>query len=318
MKTNNLFRIALLAAAVTFVVACQKSQSASSPTSNTDVQTAADDQSMVSTQNDAVSDDATTALNMNASISGGASVSEIAKSGSSTLGIDVNLKSFCDAQVSFDTANGDKIITIVYTGNDCLGRFTRTGKIVISMVKGTHWRDQGAVVNISVDALTITRKSDGKSIVINGTKTITNTSGGLLLDLATTDSIVHDFAANWNVTFPNGKSRTWTSTKHRVFTYNNGILETTTGSETGVNRFGVGFNLWITQPKTIAQSCDFSLTAGQDSITRTDNITSVITYGLNSSGGAQTSCPLPSGYYYAELVWTNGNNGKQYTFIYPY
>jgi hypothetical protein len=103
-----------------------------------------------------------------------------------------------------------------------------------------------------------------------------------------------------------------------VFTYSNGLVETTTGSETGTNRFGVGFQLWITQPKVIVQSCDFNLSAGQDSITRTDNITSVVTYGLNSTGGAQASCPLPSGYYYAELVWSNGNNGKQYTYIYPY
>ncbi|HVM87988.1 MAG TPA: hypothetical protein VMT76_07345 [Puia sp.] len=319
MKTNNLFRIALLAVAVTFfAIACKKDNSASSgSTSSTDVQTAADDQSMLSTQNDALSDDATASLNANASISGASFDAEI-KAGSVSLGGSIALGSMCGATVTYDTANGNKIITIVYNGDDCVGRFTRTGKVVITMAQGSHWKDQGAVVNISVDTLTITRKRDGKSFVINGSKTITNTSGGLLADLATTDSIVHDFTANWTVTFPNGQSRTWTSTKHRVFTYSNGVVVTTTGSETGVNRFGVTFSLTITQPKVIAQSCDFSLTAGQDSITRSDNITSVITYGLDANGNVQTSCPLPSGYYYAKLVWTNGNNGKQYTYIFPY
>ncbi|MBS1947051.1 MAG: hypothetical protein JST47_04715 [Bacteroidetes bacterium] len=318
MKTNNLFRIALLAAGLTLVFACQKENSASSgPTSSTDVQTAADDQAMVSNQNDAISDDATAALNANASISG-ASFDAPVKSGAVSLGGNIALGSMCGATITYDTANGNRIVTIVYNGDDCVGRFTKTGKIVVTMAQGTHWKDAGAVVNISVDTLTITRKKDGKSIVINGSKTITNTSGGLLADLATTDSIVHDFTANWTITYQNGSSRTWTSTKHRVFTYNNGVVVTTTGSETGVNRFGVSFSLTITQPKVIAQSCDFSLVAGQDSITRSDNITSVITYGLDANGNVQSSCPLPNGYYYAKLVWANGNNGKQYTFIFPY
>jgi hypothetical protein len=323
MKTRILFRLSLVALAFAFsVTACKKdgsTSSSSSTTSTSDVQTATDDQSMVTTQNDAISGDATAALNANSSISGGTAYETPAsKGGSSTLGANITLRSLCGANVTYDTANGSRIVTIVYDGTDCLGRFTKTGKIVITMSNNGHWRTVGATVNIDVDSITLTRKSDGKSIIINGTKTITNTSGGLLLDLATLDSVVHDYTANLEITYPNGKTKTWTESKHHVFTYNGGLVETTTGGETGVNRFGVSYTVTITQPKVIAQSCDFNLVSGQDSLVRADNITSSITYGLTSTGAAQSSCPLPNSWLYAELIWKNGNNGKTYTYIFPY
>jgi len=314
--------MSLIAAALCFsVVACKKdSSSSSSATTNaSDVQTAADDQAMVSNQNDAVSDDATAALNTNASISGGSAYETPSyQGGANALGASVSLKSLCGSTLTIDTANGNKIITIVYNGNDCLGRFTKTGTIIITLSNNGHWRDKGATANIAVDTLTITRKSDGKAIVINGSKTITNTSGGLLLDLATVDSIVHDYSANFNITYPNGKTKSWTETKHHVFTYSNGLVETTTGGETGTSRYGISYSVTITQPKVIDQSCDFNLVAGQDSTSRADNITATLTYGLTSTGAVQSSCPLPNGWLYAELIWKNGNNGKQYTYIFPY
>ncbi len=326
MKTKNYLSMGLLAASFAVLFACKKdnSQSASQGSSTTaaSVQAAADDQTMVSNENDAISNDATGALNGNASISG-ASFNGTYNTGKADLGLGGSgvgngVLGFliCDATVTYDTTATTKTITIVYNGSNCQGNRIRTGTVIISVPRGQHWRDKGAVVNVAIDTLKITRVKDGKSIIINGTKTITNTSGGLLVDLATTDSIVHDFSDNMSITFNNGSVRTWQATKHRVFTYNNGIVVTTTGGATGTNRFGVDFTNTITVPKVIEQSCDMRLVSGQDSITRSDNITSVITYGLDSGGNPITSCP--NGYLYAKLVWTNNNNGKVYTFIYPY
>ncbi len=330
MKTKNYLRISLLAASFAVMFACKKDNSQSSTTSNAtsaaSVQTAADDQTMVSNENDAISNDATSALNGNVSIAG-ASLNGTDKAGGAVLGGGGVLGfSICDATVTYDTTSTTRTITIVYDGLNCQGNRIRTGTVIISVPRGQHWRDKGAVVNVSVDALKITRVRDGKSIIINGNKTITNTSGGLLVDLATTDSIVHDFSDNMSITFDNGSMRTWQVSKHRVFTYNDGIVVTTTGSHSdgtnnniaiwGTNRFGVSFTNFITVPKVIAQSCDVRLVSGQDSISRSDNITSVITYGLDAYGNPITSCP--NGYLYAKLVWTNGNNGKVYTFIFPY
>ena len=322
MKTSNLFRITLLAACIALVFACKKdNQSSSNNASNANVQTSADDQTMASNEDEAVSNDATAALSANVSIAG-SSMSPVVKSGSSVLGGDIGI---CDATVSFDTTGDTKTVTITYNGTNCWGNRTRTGTVTISIPKGVHWRDQGAVVTINVD-LTISRKRDGKSIVIKGTKTITNTTGGLLIDLASLGNIAHDISSTFTITFDNGTQRSWNVSKHRVFTYDNGIVITTTGThndgtnpdvaEWGTNRFGVAFESRITAPKVIAQSCDFRLTSGENTITRGDNITAVITYGLDSSGNPVTSCP--SGDYYAKLVWTNSATNKTYTYIFPY
>jgi len=60
MKTSNFIRITLMAASITCIFACKKdsSSSSSSTTSTTSIETAADDQAMVSNENDALDNDA--------------------------------------------------------------------------------------------------------------------------------------------------------------------------------------------------------------------------------------------------------------------
>jgi hypothetical protein len=316
MKTNNLVRISILASSMmVLIIACQKSSQSSSTTSTSSIETSADDQTMVSNENDALSNDATAAASANPSISG-ASFSQTPnlRSGGPVLGGDST--GICDANVVFDTTSDTKTITITYNGTNCWGNRTRTGTVTITAPREGYWNAPGASISLTVTNLKITRVSDGKYIVINGTKTITNTRGGLLIYLPNMDSIVHDITSSFIITFANGTTRTWGEQKHRVFTYNNGIVIKSTGGESGVNRYGVSFTTVIAQPKVIEQSCDFNLVSGKDSTTRTDNITSSTTFGLDVNGNPVSSCP--SGYYYAEFVWSNGNNGKTFTFIFPY
>ena len=318
MKTKSLSRLTILALSFSIVLlGCKKDNSNSSTNGSTaaNVQTSSDDLTMVSNESDAVSDDAVAALNGNVSVSG------------RTTGIDLTV---CDATITYDTTSSTKTITIVYNGSNCSGNRTRTGTVTIAVPLGQHWNKAGSLVTITIDALTITRLRDGKTIIINGTKTITNTSGGLIQNLATLGSIVNDVSANLSITFASGLTRSWQTSKHRVFTYNNGIVETVTGTHSdgtnndiatwGIDRFGVTFTHMITSTQVFAQSCNFELTSGEDSISRSDNISCAITYGLDASGNIEATCPITSagGYYYAELVWANGNNGKEYTFIYPY
>ena len=322
MKTKNLFRLTILAASFsTMLLGCKKDNSSSTTneaTTAANVQTSSDDLTMVSNESNAVSDDAVAALNGNVTVSGRID------------GVDNIDITVCDATITYDTTSTTKTITIVYNGDNCSGNRTRTGTVIIAVPRGQQWKKAGSSVTITIQELTITRIRDGKTIVINGTKTITNTSGGLIQNLATLGTIVNDVTANLSITFSSGLIRTWQVSRHKVFTYNNGIVETVTGTHSdgtnndiavwGINRFGVTFTDMITTPKVYSQSCDFELTSGQNSITRSDNISSVITYGLDSNGDPVTSCPVTStgGYYYAKLVWTNGNTGKVYTYIYPY
>jgi hypothetical protein len=325
--------IALCLLSCISIYSCKKDNSASQDTTSANLTTTGDDQQQVSNESDIISNDANTALNAESDFSGSNSSSvslagntEVNSVGGNTsMSALVNVHQLiCDATVTYDTANNQRIITIVYDGTNCWGNRTRTGTVIITLPVGQHWKDAGAFVNVTIDTLKITRLRDGKSIVLNGTKTITNVSGGLLKDLATLQTITHTIKGSLSIGFDNGTARSWNVSKQRVFTYDNGIVITTTGTysdgtdndiaEWGTNRFGEAFKSLISEPKVIRQDCDFRLVSGQNTVI-TDKGTSVITYGLNANGDP-TGCP-GTGTYYFKLVWT-GVNGKTFTIIRPY
>ncbi len=328
MKTMSLFRIAVIITCLGLFVACNKNSSGTNSTTTTvdDLQAQSDDQTMASNEDDAMNNDADAALSSNANVAGSSvnstqngTISEMGVNGTDSAAV------VCDATITFGTTDTTRTVTITYNGSNCWGNRTRTGSIIISIPLTVHWTDQGAVVTITVDNLKITRVRDNKSITFNGVKTITNVTGGLLKNLASLLTITHDISSTLTITYNNGKTATWNVSKHRVFTYNNGVEITTTGThndgtnadvaEWGTNRFGVSFESLITEPKVIDQSCDYRLTSGENEIINSKGATATITYGLDSTG-APTSCP-GTGSYYAKLVYV-APNGKVYTYIFPY
>ncbi|HTQ28806.1 MAG TPA: hypothetical protein VMI35_11780 [Puia sp.] len=336
MKTKNLFRLAMVAtlASTAFFFACNKSSSSNNnTTTDNNVSTSADDESMVSNETDNLTNDVTLALSAQTGTNGTAAgivrlpgtvaVNDV-KQANGPGGI-TNDSLICDASIVYDTVDNPKTITITYNGTNCWGNRTRTGSVVLSMAQGTYWEQQGASVSINISNLVITRVADGKSITLNGVRTLTNVSGGNLISLPNLQSITHKIMDSLSITFADSATRVWQVAKQRVFTYDNGVVITTTGihsdgtntnvAEWGVNRFGVSFESLITEPKVILQSCDFRLTGGQNEILRSDNITTTITYGLDATGNP-TSCP-GSGTYYMKVVWT-GPNARSVPFILPY
>jgi hypothetical protein len=282
---------------------------------------------MASNEDDAMNNDADAALSSNVSISG-SSVNDVPVNNKvATMGVNgVNgANVICDATITFDTTSTTRTVTITYDGSNCWGNRTRTGSISISVPTGVHWGDAGATVTINVNDLAITRVRDNKTITFNGTKTITNVTGGLLKDLATLASVTHTISASLTITYNNGKTAEWNASKQRVFTYNSGVEITTTGThsdgtntnvaEWGTNRFGVSYESLITAPKVIDQSCDYRLTSGANEILNSKGATATVTYGLDATGAA-TTCP-GTGSYYAELVYVTPA-GKTFTYIFPY
>jgi hypothetical protein len=334
MKTRFFISLAASALAAGLIIACNKSNStgANGPnnsttanTSQTQMQTQSDDQSQVATEMDAAETDINNSLNASAAFNGASTTSTtsgvVTEGGTTGLILDLGI---CDATVTTDTANGQRQLVITYNGANCRGNRIRTGVITISIPIGTHWRDKGAVVTVNIDNLKITRVRDHKTITLNGTYTFTNVTGGLLRDLASLGTITHTIAASGlTVQFADSATRTWSVAKQRVFTYNNGVVITTTGTHSdgthndisiwGTNRFGNSFVTRIVQPMVIEQSCDWRLTSGETETVR-PAVTLDITYGLDSTGNP-TSCP-GTGFYYYKAVWTTG--GKTYTFIAPY
>jgi hypothetical protein len=336
MKANLIRRtaIAICLLSCISIYSCKKDVSASGDTTTANLQATGDDQEQVSNESDIISNDANTALNDQSDFSGSLSSSTLqsgnteVNSVNETNGVSslINVHGYiCDATITYDTANNQRVVTIVYDGTKCWGNRTRTGTVVITMPVGQRWKDEGATATITVDALKITRVRDSKSIVLSGTKTITNVSGGLLKDLAGLQTITHTISGNLKIDFDNGTSRTWNVSKQRVFKYDNGIVITTTGThsdgtytniaEWGTNRFGESFTSLISAPKVIRQDCDFRLVSGQNTVILPKG-TAVITYGLDANG-EPTGCPGADGSYYFKLVFT-GVNGKTYTIIWPY
>ena len=335
MKANIIRRIAIAICMLSCIsiYSCKKDVSASGD-STANVSSSGDDQEQVSNEADNISNDANIALGGQSDFSGSLSSSSSLQgktevndvSGGQQISDLINVHQLiCDATISYDTADGQRVVTIVYDGINCWGNRKRTGTVTISMPKGERWKDEGAVATITVTDLKITRLRDGKSIVLNGTKTITNVTGGLLKDLASLQTIKHSIAGSLKVDFDNGKNRTWNVFKLRVFSYDNGIVITTTGTysdgtdnniaEWGTNRFDESFKTLISAPIVIRQDCDFRLVSGQHTVI-TNKGRAVITYGLDAAGDP-TGCPGSGGNYYFKLVFT-GANGKIYTIIWPY
>lgn len=304
-------RILLTAAAIfSFTIifhSCKKESSSGNTDFTTEASVQSDDQSRFSGEIDAANNDANAALE------------------SSTLtGRNTNVQ-ICNATVVVDSASNPRTITITYTGAGCVGNTTRTGSIVISIPQGTHWRDAGAAITVTYNALKITRLSDNKSITINGSHTLTNVTGGLLINLPALGTIKHSItSSNMSVTFDNGTQRTWQVSKERTFTYANGVVISTRGTHTdgnvtgiaewGTTREGRPFTTRTAEPLVVRQDCLMRLTSGKVVHTVGALFTATTTFGLDAQGNP-VSCPVGS--YYMKVEWT-GPNGTTHTALYPY
>jgi hypothetical protein len=310
MKAKILFLAVTVATTSLLFTACQKDSADENVSTETEASTHSDDENFFSTESDAAINDADAQLETTAGFTGrGSEVQSI----------------ICDATVVVDTTVNPRTITITFNGTNCLGNRTRTGVIVISMAQGIRWQNAGAAVNVSFQNFKVTRVRDNKSVTINGTKTYTNVSGGLLINLPALNQITHTVtSSNMSVTFDNGSQRSWQIAKQRVFTYNNGVVITSSGTHTdgnlaniaewGTNRFGRSFTTSTTQPVVIRQDCNFRVTGGQVKHT-TPAFTSDVTFGLDVTGNP-TGCP-GNNFYYMKIIWT-ATGGNSRTLILPY
>lgn len=274
------------------LVSCQKEQNpiAQDQEPPGTITTQVDDESRVSAELDAVSTDAVALLESDASVSGDNAVLE---------------QPICDATIAWNTTSDPITVTVTYNGTGCAAARTRSGIVVISMAKTSHWKDTGAQVTIDYQHLKIARTRDGKHFEINGKKTYTNVSGGLLRNLATDGPIIHHTtSAGLSVSFDDGTARDWQIAREKIFTYDNGIVITVNGLHTegnvtgiadwGANRGGKAFTTVIDSSLIIRQDCNFRLTSGVLSHA-VAGYTAKATFGLDASG-AISACP--SQYYY--------------------
>jgi hypothetical protein len=221
----------------------------------------------------------------------------------------------------YDSTATDRRITITYDGTTIINGRTRTGKVVGTIPKKTgnvsvHWTTPGAVLTLKCTNLKATRVSDGKSLTLNGAKTVTNVSGGDIKTLAATGtgSIVHKIKGTDTLTFDNGGKRTWNVARTRTITkITNGYSISISGDTTidghsrvamwGTNRAGIAFYSTISTPVVWNDtSCSpfFVPVSGVRIIQGLEHALS-ITFGVDNSGTVVTTgCP-----YGFKLNWVN-------------
>ena len=318
-STHMKTKIALILATVLFFVAifsaCKKENSNPKTDESTEMAVQSEDQSRFSNEIDAVATDADISIEKSTGFTGRLS------QGQSLL-----VDTVCDANVAYDIASDPRTITITYNGGNCWGTRTRTGKVIVSMAQGVHWKDPGAQLTLTFQDLKITRVSDNKSITINGTQTYTNVSGGLLINLLSLGSITHAItSSNMSITFDDGTQRTWSVAKQRVYTFGGtNVSVTISGTHTegsvtniaewGTNRLGREFTSSTLQPVVIRSDCNFRVVSGEIKHSL-PNVSADATFGLDSSGNP-TTCP-GTGHYYFKIVFT-GSGGNSITLIMPY
>lgn len=289
---------------------CKKDKTGSETDLTSEITYQADDQAMFSTEDDAVSDDINGVLESDPLLGGKTSVDS------------------CNVTITRDSTLLKRFVVLTYHGNNCSGTRTRQGIVRLGMLKNTKWKNAGAEMSVEIQNLKITRLRDNKSLVLNGTKAITNVSGHLLRELITggATSIVHTVASsNMSATFDNGTSRQWQLAKQRAFTYNNGFVISVTGTATvdgatnvavwGTNRLGQAFSTRIVTPLVIKADCDYRVVSGKVEHTKlTRDI--MVTFGLDASGNP-TGCPGSGNAYYLKAEWTS-LTGVAHSIIKPY
>jgi hypothetical protein len=303
----------LLLSSILILTACNKKKDPK-PDDDTAAQTqnGADD-SRASSESDAALDDANTAI-----------------AGSQTMN-GARMASFNGATLTWDTtiATGNTV-TITYDGTTVTNGRTRTGSITAHVPHTTSWTTAGAVLTLTFNNLKATRVSDGKSITLNGTKTIQNVNGGDIKTLTPgTGSLVHKVrATNMSLTFDDGTMRLWNAAKTRTitrqttYTWSTSVSgDTTVGGHANVAMWGTtraGNTFYSIIQTPVVWSNDACLTyfapISGVRIIQGLNHALTITFGVDATGAAEPSTTCPYGF---KLDWVN-DKGVARDVIRPY
>lgn len=181
--------------------------------------------------------------------------------------------------VSIDsTLKAQKKFTITFNGENCNGTRTRSGKVEVTLTNGTKWADVGAVLTVKYIDVKITHKASKRYVIMNGTKTHTNVSGGLVKNLGsagTPTAIIRKIQSNdMKVTFANEAARSWNIARQRTFTKENGSMMIKVEGfgeadgknnlvEWGTNRRSTNFYTQIVTPVIKTQECDYKPISGE-------------------------------------------------------
>jgi hypothetical protein len=285
MKSRNVIKLmAILVAVIGINIAgCKKDKTTTTTPDSSSLSQLAKDDAQVQASDDEISNDANSVL-----------------SSGSSKSMDTTIVS-CNISVDSLT-HGDTIVyTLVYNNYSTVHGFSRTGTVEIEILKGVHWRNPGATVTFKYISLSIEKISSGKTFIFNGTRTWTNISGGLIINLGHggLSPVVHQITGNMAITFDDGTQRIWTISRQRSWsgTFPGSLTVTVSGFGTsgsysnlveyGANRKGEAFYSSINTPIIYNNTCTtYQWTpiwgAIEHQIPSVPK-SAIVTYGYNSS-----------------------------------
>lgn len=263
-----------------------------------------------------------------------ASVDDVA---SSTGTVSTMSRSITPCGYTVDTSQAaEGIIVINYNGDVCNG-ISRTGSITITLENypTVHWRDSGAILTLFFANVKVTNAATAGYIILNGTHTLTNITGGLAWKILAQDTtgtvaILHT-SNDMTITFADGSVRSWSVNRLRSYSNVNGVLTVTLSSNAsegsyenvdlwGTNRNNQAFYNAISQPLTVTSAdaaCPgrwYNRPAAGDVSHYINKRSVTVLYGVNEQG-VQVSAPTcPWGY---EITYTNAK-GKTATMLVSY
>lgn len=253
--------------------------------------------------------------------------------------VDTARQPICGAIVSKDTLNGQKRLTISYNGQTCTsprGSVTRNGSITVTMPLGIRWADAGAVLTVTFNQYSVTRirtmpAPDTSSILVNGSKSITNITGGKLgrpgtQQMQTRDTIIHEMnSPGMQVNFGDGTSRSWQVKKSRTFIktpmglvikssglHSDGI--TSNISEWGTDRSNTAFSSSTPIALTATSACGFRIVSGEI-LHKRGTANTRITFGCDSTGAPLSGCAPRM---YMKIVYTDAGGNVAAPVMKPY
>lgn len=202
---------------------------------NEDGQSSTDNRT-VNSENDAVVSDVNTVVGNNALLHGRGTSSNNALN--AVLGITAT-------GYTIDTTGAyTGTIKINYDGTVINNR-KREGSICLTILDystGKRWKQAGCILKVDYLDFKVTRSSDGKFVLINGTQNVTNISGGTwweLLITKTQSSLASSVTgSNLNVTFEDGKTAVYNINRKFTYTLPGNILTCTgegIGSQDGMS-----------------------------------------------------------------------------------
>ena len=302
MKTNLFFKktvIGIFALMFTLTVGCKKDKLDEKPDTGSMQQLAKDELAVQSADDEALAD-------VNDYMSGN---------------INKQISAYhCNVTVDSSSIVNDTITyNLTFNGLNCAGTRSRVGTALVKKHINTHWIDVDATVQVTYVNLKVTKVSTGKWVILNGSKTFKNVSGGLVSQLGngTITSIVHEITGTMNATFEDNTVRTWQVARRRTFSGTIGQLVVThEGFGTangynnlvtwGLNRHGENFYTQINQGVVFKETCGWDPCAGiKVHHIPADNKQATITFGYDDNDLPISGTTCPTKY---KLDWVKNSN----------